>query len=59
MNQSPNRPPIINTLRQIRQTRAFTQQAVPDAALNDILEVARWTGSAGNVHYNEFGQTSR
>lgn len=36
-------------LRSLRQTRRFTDQPVPDAIVDDILEVARWSGSAKNT----------
>src|ERR1700682_3483179 len=37
---------FLRGLRQIRQLRA---DAVPPEALQDILDVARWTGSARNI----------
>ena len=39
----------VEFLRRQRQTRAFTGEPVGEADLETILEVARWTGSAGNV----------
>lgn len=36
-------------LRGLRQIRQLSPEPVPDAALQDILEVARWTGSARNI----------
>jgi nitroreductase len=35
-------------LRSLRAVREFKKTAVPEEALGDILEVARWSGSAGN-----------
>jgi nitroreductase len=35
-------------MRRVRQTRDFLPTPVPEEALRDILDVARWTGSAGN-----------
>jgi len=35
-------------LRGLRAVREFTPEGVDDAALNDILEVGRWTSTAGN-----------
>jgi len=35
-------------LRSLRAVREFKKTAVPDDALRDILEVGRWSGSAGN-----------
>lgn len=36
-------------LRGLRQIRQLKPDPVPQAALDDILEVARWTGSARNI----------
>jgi nitroreductase len=36
-------------LRNLRQTRRFTDQPVPEDILSDILEVARWSGSSKNT----------
>src|ERR1700736_1626018 len=35
-------------LRSLRAVRQFKKDPVPDDVLHDILEVARWSGSAGN-----------
>ena len=35
-------------LRRQRQTRSYSTDPVSDESLSNILEVARWTGSAGN-----------
>ena len=45
---------LITFLRTLRQARQFTNQPVPDDVLADILQVARWTGSAGNEQPWEF-----
>lgn len=39
---------VSRVLRRVRQTRDFLPDPVPEDALRDILDVARWTGSAGN-----------
>jgi len=39
----------IEMLRGVRQVRRFTDEAVPQEAIDDILEVARWTGSGMNA----------
>jgi nitroreductase len=44
----------LRDLRGLRQTRRFTEDPVTDADLARILEVARWTGSAGNSQPWEF-----
>lgn len=41
--------PFTQRLRSLRQTRRFTDRAVPDEIVDDILEVARWTGSSKNT----------
>ena len=38
----------IELLRGLRQTRSFAPGPIDEAALDAILEVARWTGSGGN-----------
>ncbi len=40
---------LIEFLRRQRQTRSFTSEPVSDGDLQQILEVARWTGSAKNT----------
>ena len=54
MGTRPTLPPALETLRKLRQTRKFTSEPVSDEALNAILEVARWTGSAKNSQPWEF-----
>jgi nitroreductase len=39
----------IEFLRGLRQIRQLKPEPVPEAAMRDILEVARWTGSARNI----------
>jgi nitroreductase len=39
----------IELLRSLRSIRAFTPEPVPDEVIEDILQVARWSGSASNV----------
>jgi nitroreductase len=39
----------IQFLRGLRQIRQLRPDTVPQAAMQDILEVARWTGSARNI----------
>ena len=38
----------LNAIRHVRQTRAYTGEPVDPAALDQILEVARWSGSSAN-----------
>jgi nitroreductase len=44
----PRNPEIVEFIRSRRQTRQFTDEPVSDADLQALLEIARWTGSAGN-----------
>jgi nitroreductase len=39
---------LLRALRRTRQIRRFTDDPVDEAALQSILEVARWTGSSEN-----------
>lgn len=39
---------VIRLMRRVRQTRDFRPDPVPEDALHDILEAARWTGSVSN-----------
>ena len=45
----PDATSITSFLRDLRQVRQYTTDAIPDDVLHDILEVARWSGSAKNV----------
>ena len=38
----------ISFLRSLRATRSFSDEQVPQSVVDDVLEVARWTGSATN-----------
>lgn len=40
---------VIKELRRVRQVRQYRPEAVPDLALVELLEIARWTGSARNT----------
>lgn len=39
----------LKAIRHVRQVRAYTDEPVETAALDEILEVARWSGSAANT----------
>jgi nitroreductase len=51
MNDTDTCPPsaITRTVRRVRQTRDYRPDPVPEEALRDILDVARWTGSVTNT----------
>lgn len=39
---------LITFLRSLRAVRDYTSEPIPDEAVNDILEVGRWSGSSSN-----------
>jgi nitroreductase len=39
----------LDAIRHVRQVRAYTPESVDPAALDEILEVARWSGSSANT----------
>lgn len=41
--------PTLRTLKNLRQSRRFDGQPIEDATLQQILEIARWTGSSKNT----------
>jgi nitroreductase len=47
-------PDVIEFLRSLRSVRRFTAQPVPQDAVDDLVTVARWSGSAKNVQPWEF-----
>lgn len=49
MTQTVSTRDQIAFLRGLRQVRQLRPDPLPQAALDDILEVARWTGSARNI----------
>lgn len=48
-NDSKDAKAKIGMLRGLRQVRQFTQEPVPQEVVDDILEVARWSGSGMNA----------
>ena len=44
---------LTDFLRSLRAAREFQRKPVPDDVVQDILEVARWSGSAGNRQFAE------
>ena len=46
----------IEFLRTLRTVRRFTDQPVPQAVLDDLLTVARWSGSARTEGTVPFGK---
>ena len=48
MAKIENAEAAIEEIRKVRQARYFEDRPVPDDVLNELLEVARWSGSARN-----------
>lgn len=48
MARLANAPEVVEELRKVRQARLYRPDPVPEAVLNELLEVARWTGSSRN-----------
>ena len=44
---------LTDFLRSLRAVREFASRSIPDEVVQDILEVARWSGSAGNQQSSE------
>ena len=44
---------LTDFLRSLRAVREFQRKPVPDEVIQDILEVARWSGSASNRQFGE------
>lgn len=42
-------PALTRLMRSLRVVRRFSDASIPDAVLDDILEVARWTGTSKNT----------
>lgn len=48
INDTDRAATVLRALRRTKQVRSFTSEPVDREALDDILEVARWTGSSMN-----------
>jgi nitroreductase len=44
---------LTDFLRSLRAVREFQRKPIPDDVVQDILEVARWSGSASNRQFGE------
>ena len=44
-----NAPEVLETIRTVRQARRYRPDPVPDDVLQQLLELARWTGSSRNT----------
>lgn len=51
MPESARARQLTDFLRSLRAVREFQRKPVPDDVVQDILEVARWSGSAGNRQF--------
>jgi nitroreductase len=54
MTRRDSTPEIVGFLRGLRAVRQFRPDPVPDEVVADVLQVARWSGSAKNVQPWEF-----
>ena len=45
----PNPREVVELVRTVRQARQYRPDPVPDDVLQELLEVARWTGSSRNT----------
>jgi nitroreductase len=48
MLATANRADVVEEIRKVRQARLFHPKPVPDDVLNQLLEIARWSGSSRN-----------
>ena len=53
MIQAENPQQFIRLLRGLRAVRQFRPGAIPQEVIDALLEVARWSGSAGNRQHWE------
>jgi nitroreductase len=44
-----NRADVVEEIRKVRQARLYHPKPVPDDVLNQLLEIARWSGSSRNT----------
>ena len=49
MAKIDNANEVVGEIKKVRQARLFEPKPVPDDVLNELLEVARWTGSSRNT----------
>jgi hypothetical protein len=54
MSKVSDVPAVLEELRKVRQARQYSDQPVSDEIVNQLLELARWTGSARNTQPWEF-----
>ncbi|HUG15851.1 MAG TPA: nitroreductase family protein [Thermomicrobiales bacterium] len=54
MARLPNAAEAIAEINKVRQARQYTSRKAPDRVVNDLLEIARWTGSSRNTQPWEF-----
>ena len=50
---------LTDFLKSLRAVREFTSQLIPAEIVQDILDVARWSGSAGNRQFAEIVTVSQ
>lgn len=50
----PNARDVTREIRHVRQARLYAPRPVPDDVLEELLQIARWTGSSRNTQPWEF-----
>ena len=48
MTEAARAPELIRLLRDLRNVRSFKPEPIPNTVVADIIDVVRWSGSAGN-----------
>src|SRR6202165_2187525 len=51
--KAENPQQVIRLMRSLRAVRQFRQEPIPQEVIDALLEVARWTGTAGNRQHWE------
>jgi nitroreductase len=54
MTVNPDAGNVTRELRRVRQARLYEDKPVPSGVVDELLEVARWTGSSRNTQPWEF-----
>lgn len=44
-----NQVEVTELIKDVRQARQYSPEPVSDERLDELLEIARWTGSGGNM----------
>src|SRR5258708_39710828 len=52
---TPSKDDLLSFMRRLRAVREYTPEAVSDAALEEILDVGRWSATGGNRQPHQVG----